>query len=250
MSGPRKTTKASADSGEPETDLNQAAETVAAVPAEAAAPAAAPVVAPEAAAVPAVAVAAAPVVAAAAVPVVAPVAAPAPEAAVPPPGAAAPPPPVAPAAPPPPAAPAGPPAGAQVAAAISGIAGTLKERLSGPEMLLGAGALLVFGASFLLFEFLLGAWAGPSEAGVIVSGLLLAFIGLERTKMQGFGAWYKVVIVLLGAILAMGAIYSLLFTLRHSASSLSGFDWLSLICYWIGGALAGAGSWAAYKVKA
>jgi len=117
-------------------------------------------------------------------------------------------------------------------------------------MLLGAGALLVFGASFLLFEFLLGAWAGPSEAGVIVSGLLLAFIGLERTKMQGFGAWYKVVIVLLGAILAMGAIYSLLFTLRHSASSLSGFDWLSLICYWIGGALAGAGSWAAYKVKA
>ena len=250
MSGPRKTTKASADSGEPETDLNQAAETVAAVPAEAAAPAAAPVVAPEAAAVPAVAVAAAPVVAAAAVPVVAPVAAPAPEAAVPPPGAATPPPPVAPAAPPPPAAPAGPPAGAQVAAAISGIAGTLKERLSGPEMLLGAGALLVFGASFLLFEFLLGAWAGPSEAGVIVSGLLLAFIGLERTKMQGFGAWYKVVIVLLGAILAMGAIYSLLFTLRHSASSLSGFDWLSLICYWIGGALAGAGSWAAYKVKA
>ena len=242
MSGPRKTTKASADSGEPETDLNQAAETVAAVPAEAAAPAAAPVVAPEAAAVPVVAVAAAPVVA--------PVAAPAPEAAVPPPGAAAPPPPVAPAAPPPPAAPAGPPAGAQVAAAISGIAGTLKERLSGPEMLLGAGALLVFGASFLLFEFLLGAWAGPSEAGVIVSGLLLAFIGLERTKMQGFGAWYKVVIVLLGAILAMGAIYSLLFTLRHSASSLSGFDWLSLICYWIGGALAGAGSWAAYKVKA
>ena len=250
MSGPRKTTKASADSGEPETDLNQAAETVAAVPAEAAAPAAEPVVAPEAAAVPAVAVAAAPVVAAAAVPVVAPVAAPAPEAAVPPPGAATPPPPVAPAAPPPPAAPAGPPAGAQVAAAISGIAGTLKERLSGPEMLLGAGALLVFGASFLLFEFLLGAWAGPSEAGVIVSGLLLAFIGLERTKMQGFGAWYKVVIVLLGAILAMGAIYSLLFTLRHSASSLSGFDWLSLICYWIGGALAGAGSWAAYKVKA
>ena len=250
MSGPRKTTKASADSGEPETDLNQAAETVAAVPAEAAAPAAAPVVAPEAAAVPAAAVAAAPVVAAAAVPVVAPVAAPAPEAAVPPPGAATPPPPVAPAVPPPPAAPAGPPAGAQVAAAISGIAGTLKERLSGPEMLLGAGALLVFGASFLLFEFLLGAWAGPSEAGVIVSGLLLAFIGLERTKMQGFGAWYKVVIVLLGAILAMGAIYSLLFTLRHSASSLSGFDWLSLICYWIGGALAGAGSWAAYKVKA
>ena len=224
MSGPRKTTKASADSGEPETDLNQAAETVAAVPAEATAPAAAPVVAP--------------------------VAAPAPEAAVPPPGAATPPPPAAPAAPPPPAAPAGPPAGAQVAAAISGIAGTLKERLSGPEMLLGAGALLVFGASFLLFEFLLGAWAGPSEAGVIVSGLLLAFIGLERTKMQGFGAWYKVVIVLLGAILAMGAIYSLLFTLRHSASSLSGFDWLSLICYWIGGALAGAGSWAAYKVKA
>ena len=137
-----------------------------------------------------------------------------------------------------------------MAAAISGIAGTLKERLSGPELLLGAGALLVFGASFLLFEFLLGAWAGPSEAGVIVSGLLLAFIGLERTKMQGFGAWYKVVIVLLGAILAMGAIYSLLFTLRHSASSLSGFDWLSLICYWIGGALAGAGSWAAYKVKA
>jgi len=250
MSGPRKTTKASADSGEPETDLNQAAETVAAVPAEAAAPAAAPVVAPEAAAVPVVAVAAAPVVAAAAVPVVAAAAVPAPEAAVPPPGAAAPPPPVAPAAPPPPAAPAGPPAGAQVAAAISGIAGTLKERLSGPEMLLGAGALLVFGASFLLFEFLLGAWAGPSEAGVIVSGLLLAFIGLERTKMQGFGAWYKVVIVLLGAILAMGAIYSLLFTLRHSASSLSGFDWLSLICYWIGGALAGAGSWAAYKVKA
>jgi hypothetical protein len=215
MSGPRKTSKSSADGGVPETEAAAA--------------------------------------------MAAPAAASAPEAAVPPPSAPVPPPPAAPAPPPPPpppaapaapAAPAGPPPGAQVAAAISGVASTLKERLSGPEMLLGAGALLIFGASFLLFEFLLGAWAGPSEAIVVASGLLLAVIGLERTKMQGFGTWFKVVIVLLGAILAMGAIYSLLFTLRHQASSLAGFDWLSLICYWVGGALAGAGSWAAYKVRA
>ncbi len=133
-------------------------------------------------------------------------------------------------------------------AAISGVATTIKERLSGPELLLGAGALLIFGASFLLFEFLLGT-NGPSEGAVIVSGLLLAFIGLERTQTQGFGPWYKVVLVLLGAILAMGAVYSLLYTLRHAASYQGGLDWLSLICWWVGGALAAAGSWGAFKVK-
>jgi uncharacterized membrane protein len=136
-----------------------------------------------------------------------------------------------------------------VAAAISGVASTLKDRLSGPELLLGGGALLIFGVSFLLFEFLLGT-NGPSETAVIISGLLLAFIGLERTQTQGFGSWYKVVLVLFGAILAMGAVYSLLVIIRHSASSQDGLDWLSLIAWWVGGALAGAGSWATYKVKA
>ncbi len=148
-----------------------------------------------------------------------------------------------------PAAPEGPPPGAQVAAAISGVATTLKERLSGPELLLGGGALLILGASFLLLSFLLGT-RGPTEAAVVVSGLLLLFIGLERTSTQGFGTWYKVVLVLLGAILAMGAVYSLLMTLRHSMSFLSGLDWLSMLCWWAGGALAGVGSWLSYKVKA
>src|SRR5438105_4850861 len=71
-------------------------------------------------------------------PAVPPPAAAAPEASVPPsqPAAAAPPPAA-------PTAPAGPPAGAQVAAAITGVATTLKERLSGPELLLGGGALLI-----------------------------------------------------------------------------------------------------------
>ncbi|MEZ4597670.1 MAG: hypothetical protein R3C32_13135 [Chloroflexota bacterium] len=151
-------------------------------------------------------------------------------------------------APPPATAPEGPPPGAQISAAISGVATTLKERLSGPEMLLGGGALLIVGASFLLFSFLLGT-QGPSEASVVVAALLLLFIGLQRTQTEGFGSWYKVILVLLGAILAMGAIYSLLYTLRHSASYLTGLDWLSMLCWWAGGALAGVGSWLSYKVR-
>lgn len=150
--------------------------------------------------------------------------------------------------PPPATMPDGPPPGAQISAAISGVATTLKQRLSGPELLLGGGALLIVGASFLLFSFLLGT-RGPSEASVVVAGLLLGFIGLQRTQTEGFGSWYKVILVLLGAILAMGAAYSLLYELRHSASVLSGLDWLSMLCWWAGGVLAGVGSWLSYKVR-
>jgi len=185
----------------------------------------------------------------------------APEAAVPPPSAPVPPPPVvaappppatpatAPAAPAAPATPAGPPAGAQVAAAISGVASTLKERLSGPEMLLGAGALLIFGVSFLLFQFLLGTNFGPSEGAVIASMLLLVLIGLERTNTEGFGSWYRVLLVLLGGILLLGAAYSVLYTLRHYGSQLGGLDWLALLCWWAGGIVAGVGSWMTYRIK-
>jgi hypothetical protein len=143
----------------------------------------------------------------------------------------------------------GPPPGAQVAAAITGVASTLKERLSGPELLLGAGALLILGASFVLFSFLLGT-LGPSESSVIISALLLGIIGLERMRVQGFGSWYKVALVLLGAVLLLGAMYSLLYTLRHYASSLSGLDWLSMLCWWAGGVIAGLGSWLSFRVKA
>jgi len=157
---------------------------------------------------------------------------------VPPPAAAA----------PAPAAPEGPPPGAQVAAAITGVASTLKERLSGPELLLGTGALLIVGASFLLFSFLLGTLA-PSESAVIIASLLLLIIGLERMKVQGFGGWYKVALVLLGAVLLLGAMYSLLYTLRHYASSLSGLDWLAYLSWWAGGVIAGVGSWLTFRVK-
>jgi hypothetical protein len=214
MSGPRKTSKSSAESGVPE--------------AAAAVPAAAP--APEAA--------------------VPPPAAPPP----PPPAAAAPPPPppaapAAPATPAAPAAPAGPPPGAQVAAAISGLASGIKEKLNTAELMLGAGSLLIVGLSFLVLDFLLGT-TGPSEGAVIVSVLLLGLIGLERTNREGFGSWYRVLLVLLGAILLLGAAYSFLFTLRHGASYLTGLDWLSMIVWWAGGVVAGVGSWLTYKVRA
>jgi hypothetical protein len=143
----------------------------------------------------------------------------------------------------------GPPPGAQVAAALTGVASTLKQRLSGPELLLGGGALLIFGASFVVFSILLGT-LGASESSVIVAGVLLVIIGLERTQTQGFGGWYKVALVLLGAVLLLGAMYSLLYTFRHYASSLSGLDWLSMLCWWAGGVIAGVGSWLAFRVKA
>ncbi len=115
--------------------------------------------------------------------------------------------------------------------------------------MLGGGALLIFGVSFLLFSFLLGT-DGPSETAVVVGHCCSLFIGLERTQTQGFGTWYKVVLVLFGAILALGAVYSLLSVFRHSASSLSGLDWLSMLSWWVGGVLAGIGSWLTFKVKA
>jgi hypothetical protein len=218
MSGPRKTSKSSADGGVPETA------------AAAAAPAAAS----------------------------------APEAAVPPPAAPVPPPPAAPTPPPPPpppaapaapAAPAGPPPGAQVAAAISGLATGIKEKLNTAELLLGAGALLIAGLSWLILGVILGSGGpvgiyGPTEAAVVASVLLLVLIGLERTNTEGFGTWYRVLLILLGAILAVGAAYSLLNTIRHSSGSLGGLDWLAVLIWWIGGGMAGVGAWLTYKVRA
>lgn len=193
-------------------------------------------------------------------------AAPAPPPAAPAPPPAAPPPPTPPAAPsapptppppppslaaaPPPAtAPEGPPPGAQVAAAITGVASTLKQRLSGPELLLGTGALLVLGLSYLFFGFLFDAYP-PTELAVVTAAALLLFIGLERLKVQGFGTWYKVILVLLGAILLLGAMYNFLLVLRSGFQSMDFFDWLSRLSWWAGGIIAGLGSWLSFRVKA
>jgi hypothetical protein len=75
-------------------------------------------------------------------------------------------------------------------------------------------------------------------------------IGLERTEREGFGSWYRVLLILMGAILALGAAYSLLNTLRHSSGFMGGLDWLSALVWWIGGAMAGVGAWMTYKVRA
>ena len=220
MSGPRKTNKTPAEGGAPDSQPVPAAETAAAMAAPAAAAAAEAAVPP-------------------------------PSAPVPPPAPAAPappPPPAAPATPAAPAAPAGPPPGAQVAAAISGLATGIKEKLNAAELMLGAGSLLIFGLSFVILDFLLGT-TGPSEGAVVVSVLLLVLIGLERTETEGFGTWYRVLLVLLGGILLLGAAYSFLVTLRHSASYLSGLDWLSMLSWWIGGVVAGVGSWLTYRIR-
>jgi hypothetical protein len=233
MSGPRKTNKTPAESAAPQAESTQPTPQVApAAPAPAPAPAAPAPAAPAPAA---------------------PVAPAAPEASVPPPqpvGAPPPPPPPAAEVPAAPGAPAGPPPGAQVAAAITGLASGIKEKLSTAELMLGAGSLFIVGLAFLLFGVLLGAKFGPSEGAVVVSVLLLVLMGLERTEREGFGAWYRVLLVLLGAILLLSAAYSFLYTIRNSTPFLSGFDWLALLSYWLGGVLAGVGSWLTYKVRA
>jgi len=135
-----------------------------------------------------------------------------------------------------------------MAAAISGVASTLKQRLSGPELLLGGGALLVVGLSFLVFGFLFDA-VPPSELSVLTAAALLVFIGLERTQAEGFGTWYKVILVLLGAVLLLGAAYNFLTVLRNGFAGYDLFDWLSALSWWIGGVLAGLGSWFSYRVR-
>lgn len=212
MSGPRKTNKTPAEGAAPGTP---------ATPSAATPPPSAP---PPAAAAPT----------------------PAPEASVPPPQPATAPPPAAPAAP---AAPAGPPPGAQVAAAITGLASGIKEKLSTAELMLGTGALLIFGLSFLILGFLLDS-RSPTESAVIVSALLLVLIGLERTEREGFGTWYRVLLILLGAILALGAAYNLLLTLRGGTGGFSVTSWLSMLSWWIGGLLAAIGAWMTYRVRA
>jgi hypothetical protein len=139
-----------------------------------------------------------------------------------------------------------------MAAAISGVASTLKQRLSGPELLLGAGALLIAGLSWLVFGFLFDTsfFARPTELAVLTAVALLLFIGLERTQTEGFGTWYKVILVLLGAVLLLGAVYSFLNTLRSGFAGYDLWDWLGALSWWIGGVLAGLGSWLSYRVKA
>ncbi|MBX3030720.1 MAG: hypothetical protein KF809_11205 [Chloroflexi bacterium] len=171
-----------------------------------------------------------------------------------------PPPPSAPVPPPPPTAAAvpvadaateteGPPPGANVAAAISGLMTGIKERMSTAELLLGTGALLVLGLSYVLFGFLLDG-RRPSEVAVIAALVLLVLIGLERSQRQGFGEWYRVALVLLGVVVAGGAAYSFLNTLRSGFSFLDLWGWLGLLSWWAGGVLAAVGAWMAYRARA
>ena len=135
-----------------------------------------------------------------------------------------------------------------MAAAISGLASGIKDRLGTAELLLGTGALLIAVFSFLVFGFLLDT-AHAGESAVLLSAVLLVIIGLERTEREGFGPWYRVALVLLGGALLLSAIYSLLVTLR-AATPLDIGDWLGLLAFWIGGVLAGIGAWMTYRIKA
>lgn len=143
----------------------------------------------------------------------------------------------------------GPPPGANVAAAISGLMTGIKERMSTAELLLGTGALLVLGLSYVLFGFLLDG-RRPSEVAVIAALVLLVLIGLERSQRQGFGEWYRVALVLLGVVVAGGAAYSFLNTLRSGFSFLDLWGWLGLLSWWAGGVLAAVGAWMAYRARA
>ena len=97
--------------------------------------------------------------------------------------------------------------------------------------MLGTGALLIFGVSFLLLGFVLDSRAlAMTETPVTVSALLLVLIGLERTNRKGFGAWYRVALVLLGAVLFLGAGYNFLLTVRD-LPALSGLSWLSVLVW-------------------
>ena len=110
-------------------------------------------------------------------------------------------------------------------------------------------ALLIVGVSFLLFGFLFDA-VPPSELSVLTAAALLVFIGLERTQTEGFGTWYKVVLVLLGGILLLGAVYNFLNVLRNGFVGYDLLDWLSALAWWAGGVIAGVGSWLTYRVRA
>jgi hypothetical protein len=90
----------------------------------------------------------------------------------------------------------------------------------------------------------------PTELAIVTSAALLLFIGLERTQTQGFGTWYKVVLVILGAVLLLGAAYNFLNVLRSGFQFMDFFDWLSALSWWAGGVIAGLGSWFSYRVKA
>jgi hypothetical protein len=144
----------------------------------------------------------------------------------------------------------GPPPGANVAAAISGLVTGIKERMSTAELLLGVGSLLVLGVSFLLFGFILDTLRQPTELAVLASAVLLVLMGLERSQRQGFGEWYRVALVLLGLVLAVGAGYSFLNSLRSGFAGLDLLEWLSVLAWWVGGALAGIGAAMAYRARA
>jgi hypothetical protein len=112
------------------------------------------------------------------------------------------------------------------------------------------GSLLVLGVSFLLFGFILDTLRQPTELAVLASAVLLVLMGLERSQRQGFGEWYRVALVLLGLVLAVGAGYSFLNSLRSGFAGLDLLEWLSVLAWWVGGALAGIGAAMAYRARA
>ncbi len=144
----------------------------------------------------------------------------------------------------------GPPPGANVAAAISGLVTGIKERMSTAELLLGVGGLLVLGVSYLLLGFILDSFRQPTELAVLASVVLLVLMGLERSQRQGFGEWYRVALVVLGLVIAVGAGYSFLNTLRSGFSGLDLLAWLSVLAWWIGGVVAAVGAWMAFRARA
>ncbi len=140
------------------------------------------------------------------------------------------------------AAPAGPPAGAQVLAAISGVATThqgdgsaVRSCCSEPERCSSSGCRSCCSSS---------CWARTARPRVRSScrGCCWCSSGSSARRPRGSGPGTRWSWCCWGRSSRWAPSYSLLYTLRHDASYLGGLDWLSLICWWVGGALAGAGS--------
>lgn len=125
------------------------------------------------------------------------------------------------------------------------MAGMMKRFTQG-EMLIIAGSLLILLISVVLTGVLLDKYF-PPDAPVVISIAMLAVILLERMGQATFGTGYRLILLVLGLVIAVVSVYYVIYSFRVGFGGSDGVAWLGRLAWWVGGLMAGAGGWLVFK---
>jgi hypothetical protein len=142
--------------------------------------------------------------------------------------------------------------GPNIGATFDRALGTLQERLTIGELLIGLGAVLVLALAWLLFWLIINdGRARPPDLALVSAAGVLIVLWIQNGVRYDFGAMYRVWLGMLSLVLALLGAVHLIEALRGGGlTGQSAAALLGQLSWWVGGGLAGLGAWMVWREEA